>query len=144
MPFQLLQLAERERIIVEYWDFKEPLEAIYWNQNGQASIGLSKTVLHNRAHHRTLLAEELGHHFTGSGDRIIRVNSSYKDIIEIGQQEYRALKWAAQFIMPVIELEKAFAKGLRHCWELADYFTVDESLVRLRMMLYLKQERRGA
>lgn len=143
MPYQLLRFAYDSEIEIDYWDFVYPVEAIYFCEHSP-HIALAKSLFGNRAHFRTVLLEELGHHFTSSGDRIIKATTSYKDVLEIGQQEHRALRWAARFIMPAIELEKAFSKGLRHCWELADYFIVDEPLVKLRMTLYLEKERRGA
>lgn len=143
MPYQLVRFAYDHGIEIDYWDFVYPVEAIYFNA-GHPRIALAKSLFKSRAHFRTVLLEELGHHFTSSGDRIIKANSSYKDILEIGQQEYRALAWAARYIMPAAELEKAFAQGLRYNWELAEHFIVDEQLVKLRIMLYFERERRGA
>ena len=141
MPFQLLQLAEKERITVEYWDFEEPLEAVYWNKNGQASIGLSKTLLRNRAHHRTLLAEELGHHFTSGGNGVT-IKCYYWNRINICREEYRAMKWAAMRLIPEDKLYIALQKNIHESWMLADYFNVDESLVDFRLAL-LKSESIG-
>lgn len=143
MPYQLVRFAYDHGIEIDYWDFVYPVEAIYFNER-HPCIALAKSLFKSRAHFRTVLLEELGHHFTSSGDRIIKANSSYKDILEIGQQEYRALAWAARFAIPVAELERAFSKGLRYSWELAEFFEVDESLVKLRLMLYFKQEKQGA
>lgn len=143
MPYQLVRFAYENGIEIDYWDFVYPVEAIYFNA-GHPRIALANSLFGNRAHFRTVLLEELGHHFTSSGDRIIKANSSYKDVLEIGQQEYRALAWAARFAIPAVELERAFSTGLRHNWELAEFFEVDESLVKLRLMLYYEREKQGA
>lgn len=143
MPYQLVRFAYDHGIEIDYWNFVYPVEAIYFNER-HPRIALAKSLFGNRAHFRTVLLEELGHHFTSSGDRIIKANSSYKDVLEIGQQEHRALRWAARFAIPVAELERAFSKGLRYGWELAEHFMVDEQLVKLRIMLYFEKERRGA
>lgn len=131
MPFQLLQLAEKEGIVVEYWELKEPLEAVYWSNEGLATIGISKSLLNNRAHYRTVLAEELGHHFTSGRNSLSKTYFHHKDRININREEYRALKWAAKYLIPGDKLYMALRKGLHEPWRLAEYFNVDESLVEI-------------
>ncbi len=78
MPFSLLKFADEQGIIVEYWDFEPPLEAVYWSAPGVPPvIGLSRALFSNRAHFRCVLAEELGHHFTSVGSAIPQACREY-------------------------------------------------------------------
>ena len=144
MSLQLLQLAEREKIIVEYWELERPLEAIYWNESGRAAIGLSESLSECRAHYRTVLAEELGHHFTSACDGLSGTYYHYANRVNINREEYRALKWAAQYLIPDDKLYTACQGNHWEPWKLASCFNVDESLVdfRLRLLRIQRKERR--
>jgi len=134
MPLHLVMYAETCGIRIEYWDFAPPLEALYWSTPEiHPVIGLSRDLFSSRAHFRTVLAEELGHHFTSSCDGLPATFYHYQDRIRVSQEEYRALKWAAKFLIPKNKLRNAVEKGFREIWELAEYFEVDEGLVKFRL-----------
>lgn len=138
MPLGLVKYAEANGIRVEYWDFAPPLEAVYWSAPGLGIppiIGLSRGLFSNRAHFRTVLAEELGHHFTSAHDGLPKTFFHYKDRLEVCREEHRALRWAARYLIPADKLREAVTKGIKECWELAEYFEVDEDLVRFRLRL---------
>jgi Zn-dependent peptidase ImmA (M78 family) len=136
MPFSLLKMADKHGIIVEYWDFQPPLEAVYWSfPELPPVIGLSNALFEYRAHFRCVLAEELGHHFTTTGMVIPKTFFHYRDRLEVSRAEYRAMRWAALYLMPLDMLRKAFRKGIYERWELADFFDVTEDMVDFRMAL---------
>lgn len=138
MPLGLVKYAEANGIRVEYWDFAPPLEAVYWSAPRleiPPVIGLSRSLFSNRAHFRTVLAEELGHHFTSAHDGLPKTLFHYQDRLVVSREEYRALKWAANFLIPTNELREAVKKGIREDWELAEHFEVDECLVIFRKRL---------
>ncbi|MDK2816207.1 MAG: hypothetical protein PWR22_836 [Moorella sp. (in: firmicutes)] len=136
MPINLLKIAEREGIVIDYWDFKPPLQAVYWTEPGiPPIIGLSWTLLNNRPLFRCILAEELGHHFTTVGDAIPKTYYNYSDRLMVSRAEYRALKWAALYLMPLNKLVQAFKEGIVERWELAEYFDVTEQMVDFRLKL---------
>lgn len=138
MPLGLVKYAEANGIRVEYWDFAPPLEAVYWSAPELGIppvIGLSRSLFSCRAHFRTVLAEELGHHFTSARDGLPKTFFHYKDRLEVKREEYRALKWAANFLIPQDKLREAVKKGIREDWELAEHFEVDECLVIFRKRL---------
>ncbi len=143
MPLQLLQLAEKEGIVVEYWELKEPLEAVYWSKSEiPPVIGLSKALYKNKAHFRTVLAEELGHYFTSARNFLSQSLFHYKNRLYLSREEYVALKWAARWLIPEDKLYIAFRKGIYEPWALANYFNVDEDLVKFRLNL-LSNQRAG-
>lgn len=134
MPYDLISLACNEGIKVEYWDFEPPLEGVYWKHPELPPIiGLSKALFGNRKHFRTVLAEELGHHFTTAGNYVWEVCFHYSDRVNASRAEYRARKWAARYVMPRDKLVNALRRGIVEIWDLSDCFEVDEELVRLRL-----------
>jgi len=137
MLVDLFSLAEREGIIIEWWNFKPPLEAVYWALPDMPPvIGLANSLKDApRPYVRCILAEELGHHFTSAGYRIARTYLRYRDRLEISRTEYRALKWAAQMLIPLDKLVWAFDRGIVEVWELAEYFDVTEDMVIFRLNL---------
>lgn len=137
MPMELFRLAEREGIIIEWWNFEPPLEAVYWAVPGMPPvIGLANSLDYApRAYFRCVLAEEMGHHFTTVGCRIPRTYFHYRDRMEVSRAEYRALRWAAQWLIPLGKLAQAFKWGIVEVWELAEYFDVTEDMVRFRLSL---------
>lgn len=139
MPYQLLKTAYEHGIVVEYLDMQSSIEAFYFNRpECPPVIGLSKRIFKNIAHYRTVLAHELGHHFTSAQSTVIHAYFKFADRIEIGRDEYRAMAWAAKYLMPTREITKALHAGINSIWEMAEYFRVDEELVKLRLMLYFK------
>lgn len=136
MEMELFQLAEREGIIIEWWDFKPPLEAVYWALPDMKVIGLANTLMYApRAYFRCVLAEELGHHFTSVGCRIPQKHLRYRDRLEVSRTEYRALKWAAQWLLPLDKLMRALKQGIVEVCELAEHFDVTEDMVKFRLSL---------
>lgn len=98
-------------------------------------IGLAKTLSANRAHFRTVLAEELGHHFTTVGDQFPKTFFHYADRLMISKEEYKALKWAAEFLIPMDKLFEVVGDGPTEFWEMAERLEVDQSLVEFRLKL---------
>ncbi len=137
MPMELFQLAEREGIIIEWWDFEPPLEAVYWAAPKLPPvIGLSNSLDRvSRAYFRCVLAEELGHHFTTAGQRIPRTFFHYRNRLEVSAAEYRALRWAAEWLMPRDKLTRALRRGVAQVWELAEFFNVTEQMAAFRLQI---------
>jgi len=137
LPGELFQLAEREGIVIEWWDFKPPLEAVYWAVSGMPPvIGLANSLESaSKAYFRCVVAEELGHHFTTIGHCVPRIYYHYHDRTEISRAEYRALRWAAKWLMPLDGLATAFRHGIIGIEELAEYFEVTEDMVKFRLNL---------
>lgn len=139
MPFMLMKLAEQLDIHVDFWDFEPPIEGVYYFGK-HPYIGLDKSLIGNRAHTRTVLAEEIGHYFTTAGEAIPRPYFHHIDRVLVGKSEYQAAVWAAKYLMPRDKFEKAIKKGIIQPWELAEYFIVDEEIVPLRFKLYYDGE----
>lgn len=136
MPQKLLMLAAKHGIEVVFWDFAPPLEAVYWTYPGLPPyIGLSRRILSSTAYFRSILAEELGHHFTTVGQALPKAYFHYRDRLAVSKAEQLALRWAAKYLMPYSRMKKAIKEGAKEIWELAEYFNVTEELVRVRLSL---------
>jgi Zn-dependent peptidase ImmA (M78 family) len=138
MSLDLIRFAEECGIIVEFWDFKPPLEAVYRAAPGFPSvIGISNSLLQRRgrAYFRCVFAEELGHHFTTAGIVIPVTYFHYADRLAVSKAEYLAQKWAALFLMPSDDVIQAIRSNICEVWNLAEYFDVTEDMVQFRMTL---------
>jgi Zn-dependent peptidase ImmA (M78 family) len=99
-------------------------------------IGLSHALNSDRRLHHCVLAEELGHHFTSTGERIAKRYYSTQDRLSIDKCEYKALRWAANHLVPENDLLDVIGEGLYEIWELAEHFEVTEDMMRFRMRLF--------
>ena len=134
---QLLELAESESIAVEYKRFKSAINGMYLHMpDCQPVIYLSLRLHSSFRLNRCVLAEELGHHFTSSGERVPKKYHSVQDRLSIDKCEYKALRWAANHLVPENNLLDAIASGLCEIWELAEEFDVTEEMMRFRMRLF--------
>jgi len=135
----MIVFAEKNGIALEYWNFEPPVEAIYYVAPGvRPTIGLSQKLLNNRAHYRTVFAEELGHHFTTARQNMLKICFHHADRIAYSKEEHKARKWAASYLMSDSDIKKAIKKGLIETWQLSDYFSVDEEMIILRLRLFEK------
>lgn len=143
MPFQMFVLAEENGIDVLYWNFMKPFEAVYLVVPGcPPVIGLCRSLFNSRAHFRSVFAEELGHHFTSAGTNALKPHFHFTDKLCYSRAEYKALKWAANYLIPEEQLKWAIQKrGITEIWQLADYFCVDEEMVDFRLRLFKRNNK---
>lgn len=133
MPDELLALARKNKITLKYWDFKPPIEAVYFYYPGKNPvIGLDPRITKDKRHFRCILAEELGHFFTTCRGSII-THYHYRNRIGVYREEYHAMVWAVNYLIPDHELEMAF--NLMPPWELKDFFQVDPEFMAFKLGL---------
>jgi Zn-dependent peptidase ImmA (M78 family) len=136
MPLDMFALAESEGITVDFIDFAPPINGLYYAADDLSpAIGLAKRIENDQSLLRCVFAEELGHHFTSVGDYLPKECYNYADRLKVSKIEYRAMRWAAQYLMPLDKLYVCFHEGIVTMWELADYFTATEDMVRFRLAL---------
>jgi Zn-dependent peptidase ImmA (M78 family) len=135
----MLDLAEREHIKIDYYSFENPLKGIYYVEEGMPPvIGLDYSLKNNLPLLRSVMAEELGHHFTSVGNCIPREFYNYSARQYINKAEYKALRWAANYLIPDSLLLDAFHDCIDTAAELAEHFMVTPEIVNLRLKLFAK------
>lgn len=133
---EMCRLAEREGIEVRWWDYHPTILGLYWHPlNLPPVIGINSVIEQNTPLLRTIMAEELGHHYTSSGQGLCRTFCHYRNRLEISKIEYKALRWAANYLMPKPKVAYALAQGYREKWELSDLFSVTDDFTTFRMGL---------
>jgi len=141
MPDAMLQLAKVEAIVVELFSFIPPIRGIYYaEENMPPIIGLDKSLIHDTPLLRCILAEELGHHFTTAGCYIPRQFYNYSDCLTISKIEFKAMRWAVNYLMPEDDLLDVISSGLYESWELAEHFNVTEEFAKFRLKLFGAKE----
>lgn len=137
MSAEMLNMAQSNGLIIEYHSFSSPVLGLYLHIPGMAPIiGLDHSLLSRRVLHRCVLAEELGHHFTTSGNCITQCFHSIQDRISINKVEYKALRWAAYHLINDDQILTAFNEGIDEIWDMADHFNVTLEMMRFRMRLF--------
>lgn len=133
---KMLNIAHCENIIVEKFPLEPPLNGIYICQTDRPPIiGLSSAI-ENLSEERSIMAEELGHHFTSVGDCLPKQFFNYTHRLAIDKAEYKALKWAAKYLISDEDLLDALQDGVYRPGELAEHFCVNLQIATLRLELF--------
>jgi Zn-dependent peptidase ImmA (M78 family) len=83
---------------------------------------------------RCVLAEELGHHFTSSGEALPRSGMTYYEQIQHDRTESKAARWAADFLISTELLLRRIEDCSVLCLqELADAFLVTVELIQHKL-----------
>lgn len=131
MPFKLLRFAEKQGLVIDYWEFKYPIRAVYVPGNPPI-IGLDKHLTLPEL--RTYLAEELSHHLISVGSGLIKPYYCYREKLYVSALEYRARRHAIQWLIPDNEFIRELRKGYE-IWELAELFDVTEDAIKFKINL---------
>ena len=119
MPYENL-LIDAERHDVEVYEMlmKPRIKGLY----GDNVIWINK-IIQNNIEKACVLAEELGHYHTSSGDILDQSKLMNK------KQEKRARNWAYEKLVPLSKIIEAYKAGVRNRYELADYIGVTELFI---------------
>lgn len=88
--------------------------------------------LENDAERASIIAEEIGHHFTAT-DNILDQSSLHNQ-----KEEEKAHRWAAQYAITPVKLIKAFEAGISSRYELAEFLGVTEVFIENSLPLLQK------
>lgn len=135
---KMLQLAYDNKIIVEEFYLNPPLMGIYICQKKRPPLIGLNTTIETIAQKRSIMAEELGHHFTSVGNCLPCQFYHYAARLSISKAEYKALRWAANYLIPEDNLLDALKEGIDTPSELAEHFMVTAELISLRLKLFSK------
>ena len=130
---KLVELAKKNNITLKFWDFHPPIEAVYYCYPGKNPvIGIDYKIRKEKKHFRCVLAEELGHYFTTDQGSIIS-HYHVRDRIGFCRQEYKAMEWAVNYLIPDPDLKRAVTTIPP--WELEEFFQVDSDFIAFKLKL---------
>lgn len=121
---KLLDVAERQDIIVKEKPLYDNDGLIYKNR-----IAIRGTISTTKEK-ACVLAEELGHYYTSTGDII--------NLQDVGnrKQELHARVWGYNQLIGLIGLTKAFEHRCRNLYEMAEYLNVTEEYLQDALKYY--------
>ena len=146
----LFLLAEKEKINITYIPlrkYRNSLWGLYFSgqSGGTPSIYLDLELYNNPRLYklaRCILAEELGHHFTGIGSSVFKIHGSYSLERKMSADDQKALRWATGKLIPTGEITALLKKGRHLHIDLADYFGVTAWFM-FRKMEFLQHQARA-
>lgn len=118
----------------------------YHAWDGQPIIALDKDLPRVPRLERCVLAEELAHHEVGATGSLVYSTSDETYVLrrtDRARDEARALRRAAEILIPTEELAQAIREGCTTIHELSDRFYVVPEMV-LRRLNFLRQDLRQA
>ena len=78
----------------------------------------------------SVLAEEIGHYKTSAGNILDQDDTANR------KQELTARKWAYEKLVPIENIQFAFADGHTEIWDMAEYLDLDEEFLREALIHY--------
>lgn len=132
--FDLFNIINKEKIIFEEVNFKNNIDGIYYKDYDlDPIIGINNKIVSKHYKYKSILAEELGHHFTTVGDLTAEC-ITYSDKIFRSKQELKAKRWAANYLITDYEFKEALLYPNNNINSLAEYFDVTEELIHIKIM----------
>jgi Zn-dependent peptidase ImmA (M78 family) len=133
----MMHVAKRENINIRWWNFAPPILGLYWApHNRQPVIGLDNSLRNQQRLLRCVMAEELGHHFTSSAECKENACFNYENRLDVSMIEFKALAWAARYLVPLNQLYKTVRLGITDPPEIANIFDITEEMVYFRLILH--------
>lgn len=130
----IFEIIEKEHIIIEEVDLQNNIDGIYLKiPDLYPIIGVSTSIINDNKKYISTLAEELGHHFTSLGD-LTAEYFTYSDRILRAKQEYKARRWAANFLISTNDLIHALSSSITSLSDLSNYFSVSCELIKIKII----------
>ncbi len=114
---QLIHFAENDKIEVIEFNFKSGIKGLYCDD----TIAINPKI-ETSTEKKCILAEELGHYYTSSGDILDQNDISNK------KQELKARRWGYEKLVPLKNLISA-SSSCTNLYELAEYLDVTEEFL---------------
>jgi len=130
----LCGLLHSENIPIMLATLPERVKGFYSSFNEETNIVMNRCLDEWGPEYRSILAEELGHHFTSSGKTVPLSKMTYYERTQHDRSESKAVRWAADFLIPTELLlsrtEDCLVSSLQ---ELADEFQVTVELINHKL-----------
>lgn len=130
----LYALLDQEEILIEHMDLKK-LDGFYYQMPECRFIGIRNSIAEDTAKYRSILAEEIGHHFTNPTNNQPTRYLTPRGRIELEKSESAALRWAADFLIPEnLLLEYLSEHKTTDLDEISESFVVMKYLVKRKFL----------
>ena len=125
--------ACEDGIDVIHYDFESPqIKGLYMDH----TIALSRQ-LKTQTEKHCILAEEMGHHYTSSGNILDQKKVANR------KQEHKARVWAYKKLIELPQLVEAFKYGCRNRYEIAEFLDVTEDFLEDSLNYFKTQYPQG-
>lgn len=104
-------------------------------------IFIRKSILSDMKKYKSILSEELGHHFTTIGDLTIE-SENYQEKLYKNKKEILAKKWAANFLISDEEFEQALCNCISNNCDICDFFNITDEILRYKIYSIVLDENR--
>lgn len=131
----IFKIIDIENIILEEINLNHNyLKGIYFSIPGvPPTIGLKKSIVSYSFIYISVLAEELGHHFTTSGN-LLDDSNNYFEELQKNKKEKKAKLWAANFLISDEEFVHALNSCISSINSMAEYFNVTEEIINYKIL----------
>jgi len=138
MPAKLYDLAKSEGVLIDFYEFPDPILGAYYHKgNKPPVILLHKKIMRQKRLFRCVFAEELGHHFTTGFDLMYFARSDKQYIV--AKYEKLAIFWAVEYLMPLDKLIKTVNSGFSLTHEIAEFFDITVRFAGTGIKLYYEK-----
>lgn len=139
----IYKIIEKENILYEETDLsKLNSKGLYMKLNGyKPMIFIDKRIINNTNIYISILAEELGHHFTTYGN-LLSPSKCYMDKLIKDKKENIARKWAANYLISDEEFVQALLSCITNYFDMCEHFNVTYELLNYKIESILRDEKK--
>lgn len=131
----ILNLIKSENIILEEYKNLKINKGVYLNIPtlfNNPIIGVSPNLINYHKEFNSILAEELGHHFTTYGN-LIKNPKNYYEEVQNSKKEMAARRWAANYMISNSDFIKALNDCIYNIYNMSEYFDITEELIKYKV-----------
>lgn len=139
----IFNIIKNQNIIIEETTFKNSkTKGLYLKLNDfPPIIALDKSILSYNNLFLSILAEELGHHFTTQGN-LLNDSNSYSDNLNKNKKESLAKKWAANFLISDDEFVQALLNCINNKYDMCEHFNTTYEILEKKIESILRDEKK--
>lgn len=137
----IFEIIEKENILYEEASLKNThSKGIYFKvEDLPPVIAIEESIVKYTAIYISLLAEELGHHFTTQGN-LLETSKDYSEKLSKNKKENIARKWAANFLLSDDDFVQALLSCISNKYEMCEYFNITYETLENKIKSILKDE----
>lgn len=139
----IFEIINKENIILEDFNMNHTnVDGIYFKLPMlPPTIAIKKSLMNDSKKYISVLSEELGHHFTTTGDLLAK-SKTYRDKLYKSKKELLARLWGANFLISDEEFVQALNDCIISISEMAEHFDVTEDIINLKIYSIIRDEQK--